>query len=482
MVAVAPVPVSDGIRAWLAVGAERVVETSIAWVFLYPDRALKLKKAVDFGFLDFTSIDQRRWATERELALNRQTAPDIYRAVHPVVRRPDGALALGGEGEVLDWVLEMRRFPDDAVLAEQVDRIDGSLGEALGREIARFHARAERIDRKGREVVRYVLDSNAHLLRSQSGRLGGAVERVMAGSEAEFGRLAPLLDRRGAAGFVRRCHGDLHLANLLMEQPGRPVLFDCIEFNDELSHIDVLYDFAFLLMDLRFRGCAEAANRALNGWLDEAARSFPASGFWDGLALLPLFQSMRAAIRAHVTIHQDEAETARAYLAAAEAHLAEGPSPRLVAVGGRSGSGKSTRSRAIAPGLGPAPGAVVLRSDEVRKRIFGVGPMDRLPPDHYTPEASARTYAALYDEARACLAAGWTVVLDAAFLHPGERADAEGLAASAGVPFEGIWMDTPPDELRRRVAARRDDASDADVAVLERQLGQDVGDIGWPRG
>ncbi len=473
---------TDEVKAWLAAGAERVVETSIAWVFLFPDRALKLKKSVDFGFLDFTSVEKRRLATERELAFNRETAPDIYRAVHAIVRRPDGSFALGGDGEALDWVLEMRRFPDDAVLSEQAGRIDGDLGEALGREIARFHAGARRVDRAGRDCVRYVLDSNAFLLRPQAGRLGETVERAIVRSEAEFDRLGAMLDRRGRTGFVRRCHGDLHLANIVMETPGQPVLFDCIEFNDRLSEIDVLYDFAFLLMDLRFRGCTEAANRALNGWLDEAARSFPSPDIWEGLALLPLFQSMRAAIRAHVTIHQDEEAKAKAYLAAAEAHLTEVPPPRLVAVGGRSGSGKSSRSRQIAPGMGRAPGAVVLRSDEVRKRIYGVGPMDRLPREHYTPEASARTYAALYEEARACLAAGWTVVLDAAFLKPQERTEAEAFALSAGVPFEGIWMDASPDELRRRVAARRNDVSDADVAVLERQLAQDVGDIGWRRG
>jgi aminoglycoside phosphotransferase family enzyme/predicted kinase len=472
--------VSETIDAFAAAGAgrgapaERVVETSIARIFLFPDWVLKLKKPVDFGFLDFTSLDQRRWALERELAFNRETAPDLYRAVHPITRDAAGTLALGGQGEIVEWALEMRRFPDGALLADRVGDIDGDLAEALGREIARFHIRARPV--VGPERLGYVLQSNAGLLRAQAERLGD-VEPMLAATQAAYGRLAPMLAARGAGGFVRRCHGDLHLGNIFLEA-GRPVLFDCVEFNDVLSEIDVLYDLAFLLMDLDFRGARGAANRALNGWLDEAARGFPELELWQGLAALPLFQAVRAAVRVHVTIHQDQSDTARAYLAAAADHLEPAPL-KLVAVGGRSGSGKSWRAREIAPGLGARPGAVVLRSDEIRKRLWGRAPLERLPPEAYVREESARVYGALFEAARACLAAGRAVVLDAAFLNPEERQGAEAVAREAGVEFEGLWMSATPDLLRQRVSARTGDASDADLAVLERQLAMDVGPVAW---
>jgi aminoglycoside phosphotransferase family enzyme/predicted kinase len=480
---VATLPVTVDVDAFLAAGAgsgercERIVETSIARLFLFRDRVLKVKKPMDFGFLDFTTLEQRRWALERELAFNRETAPDLYRGVKPVVGA-GGALRLGGEGQPLEWVLEMRRFPDGALLAERPERIDGDLAERLGREVARFHLKAAPVEDGGAGLA-YVLASNAQLLRAQAGRLGGGLEPMLSAASAAFERAAPLLEKRARAGFVRRCHGDLHLGNIFLEGD-TPVMFDCIEFNDALSQIDVLYDLAFLLMDLAFRGRLVAANRALNGWLDEAARGLADGLLFEGLSLLPLFQSVRAAVRVHVALHQGQDAAARAYLDAAARHLQVEP-PRLVAVGGRSGSGKSTYARQIAPGLGGAPGAVVLRSDEIRKRLWKRGPLDRLPSEAYTPQEGVRVYAAMIEAARNCLAAGRAVVLDAAFLKPAERAVAERLGAEAGVAFEGFWMDAPAEVLRNRVENRRGDASDADAAVLERQLAIETGEIGWRR-
>jgi aminoglycoside phosphotransferase family enzyme/predicted kinase len=477
----------DELSGWLARGAgthepaERVIETSIAKIFLYEASALKLKKPVDFGFLDFTTPDQRRWAMDRELAFNAETAPDLYRKVVPVTRDAHGHLALAGEGDPIDWVLEMRRFEDGALLAGRPEASDGRFVEALGREIARFHGKAAVVEPDaGRGCIDYVLKSNAFLLRQKAGVLGAQpVAELEAATRAEFDRLEPLLARRGDQGFVRRCHGDLHLGNIMVEH-GRPVLFDCVEFNDTLSRIDVLYDLAFLLMDLAFAGEVAAANRAMNGWLDEAARAMPAEGFWAGLATLPLFQSVRAAVRAHVTVNQGEVDASRHYLDAAMRHLTPPPA-RLVAVGGYSGSGKTTVARDLAPGLGPKPGAVVLRSDEIRKRLWGCDPLTKLPPKAYAPGQSERVYGEMIGAARDLLAAGRAVVLDAAFLKPQERAQAEGLAREAGVDFEGIWLEAAPEVLRARVAARTGDASDADVAVLERQLAFDVGEVGWER-
>jgi hypothetical protein len=472
---------SGGVFDWLEADAERVIETSCAWVFLKGERALKLKRPVDYGFLDFTTAEKRRWAVERELAFNRVTAPAIYRAVRRVTRGADGRLAFDGEGEgeAVDYVLEMRAFDPADVLAEQPDAVDGALAEQLGRVIAGFQAKAEvRPQGGGVKALGFTIRTNNENQRAFAAELGAeAVERVIAATDAALAAAGPLLERRRAEGFARRCHGDLHLGNILL-QDGRPVLFDCIEFNDLLSEIDVLYDVAFTIMDLGFRGRAEAANRLLSAYLDEAARSFPAD-LWDGLAALPLMLSARASVRSHVTANQGQLGQARAYLAAAE-RLLRPPPPTLTAVGGLSGTGKTTLARRIAPLIGRAPGAVVLRSDEIRKRLLGAGPLDRLAPSAYAPEVSARVYGEMLAAARRVLAAGQAVVLDAVFLRSEERQAAAALAGDLGVPFRGSWLQGPPEMLKHRLAARRGDASDAGPATLEGQLDMDPGVIDWP--
>jgi aminoglycoside phosphotransferase family enzyme/predicted kinase len=452
-------------RARLAQDAERVVETACALVFLKGGQATKLKKPVDYGYLDFSTLEKRRWATERELAFNRRTAPDVYRALAQV------------EGET---VLVMRRFDEDAVLASSPDQVNGEMAEALGRRIARFHASAELAPEGGGSAnIDYVAKSNAHLIGGFSGELGAEKTRRL--EQATFDALhamAALLDQRRGQGFTRRCHGDLHLGNIFVEG-GEPVLFDCIEFNDLLSDIDVLYDLAFLVMDLWFRGRRGAANRVLGAWLDEAARGF-GEGVWTGLQALPLFLSIRAGVRCHVACNEAAFVEARRYLDAA-LELVEPGRASLTAVGGLSGSGKSTWARRAAPDLGSAPGAVILRTDEIRKRLLGAAATEPLPPEAYAPEIGARVYAQMFDEARLCLSAGRAVILDAAFLKPAEREGAEALAEAAGVPLDGVWLDVAEAELRRRIAARTGDASDADLEVLEQQLARDLGEISWRR-
>ncbi|THD81740.1 MAG: gluconate kinase [Phenylobacterium sp.] len=465
------------VTAWLASQAERTIETALARVFLTPQAAFKQKRRVDLGYVDFTTAERRLWALERELAFNKDAAPDIYRAVRRVTRRAGGGLELDGPGEILDHVLEMRRFADEAVLAASLEAVDGEMAEALGRTIAGFHARAPRRDRSG---MSFTVPSNARLIEDLADKLGEApVARLVAATEAEWVRQGPLLRQRVAEGFARRCHGDLHLGNILVEDGG-PILFDCIEFNDELSDIDVLYDVAFLLMDLDFRGRRDAAVRVLSAYLDEAARSFPES-LWAGLAALPLMLSVRAGVRTHVQAHQGDLEGARAYLEAAIAHLSP-PPPVLAAVGGLSGAGKSTFARRIAPELGAAPGAVVLRTDEIRKRLAKAGPRERLDREIYTPEFYDRVYDTLLAEAGAMLKAGRAVVLDATFTDPILRGRAERLATELGVPFEGIWLGAPMAVLEGRVAARTGDASDATVEVLRDQMRRlDEDSIAWRR-
>jgi hypothetical protein len=466
--------------AWLKAQSERMIETACARVFLAGDAAWKVKRNADLGYVDFRTLERRKWALDRELAFNQAAAPDIYRAVRTITREADGGFAWAGAGEAVDYALEMRRFDDGAVLAADPSAIDGDLAEALGRMIARLHAAAPLRPQGGYSSLAFTTGSNARLFAELADRLDpGRIAAMIALTEAELSRQRPLLEARAAQGFARRCHGDLHLANILVED-GRPVLFDCIEFNDLLSDLDVQFDLAFLLMDLDFRGRRDAAVRVLSAYLDEAARHFPPQ-LWEGLAALPLMLSIRAAVRTHVTAHGGEADTARAYLEAAIGHLSP-PPPVLAAVGGFSGTGKTTFARAVAAGLGRAPGAVVLRTDEARKRLAGAGPVDRLARETYTPEFYARAYETVFDTARAVLKAGQAVVLDATFTEPALRARAEALAAECGVPFRGAWLEAPVAVLEARVVARTGDASDATLEVLHDQIARYGGQaVGWAR-
>jgi hypothetical protein len=467
------------LEAWLADRSDRVIETSCARIYLAGDTALKIKKPVNLGFLDFSTLEKRKWALDRELVFNRRTAADIYRKV-TAITGGEGAFAIGGDGPAVEWALEMRAFDPDAVLSNHADAVDGALAETLGRLIARTHIAAPPTSQSsGIRGIEYAIASNAKHLRALANDLGAeAVERVVEGTEATLATHALLLAARREAGFARQCHGDLHLGNILIEN-GVPVLFDCIEFNDALSEIDTLYDLAFLVMDLDFLGRDAAANRVLNAYLDEAARGMPPS-LWDGLAALPLMLSVRAAVRVHVNANSGNIEAARRYLAAAERHLAT-PRPRLFAVGGLSGSGKTTFARALAPKVRGAPGAVILRSDEIRKRLWSVGPLERLPAEAYGPGTSLPVYEAMFEAARRLLAAGRPVGLDAAFLAPDERTQAEAAARAAGVPFTGLWLEGDQATLRARLAGRRGDASDADARVLETQLTRDLGPLAWRR-
>ena len=464
--------------AWLAGRTDKVIDTACAHVFLARDAAWKIKRHADLGYANFSTLERRKWALDRELEFNKAAAPDIYRAVRGITREADGSLAIDGAGEVVDHVLEMRRFDEREVLAAKPEAVTGDLAEALGRQIAGFHAAAPLRPAGGLTALSFTVGSNAQLLRETCQGLDPArVETMIGLTEAELERQAASLAHRSAAGFARRCHGDLHLGNILLEN-GRPVLFDCIEFNDLLSDLDVQYDLAFLLMDLDFRGRRDAAVRALCGYMDEAARTFPAE-IWDGLASLPLMLSVRAAVRAHVSAHSGDPAAARAYVEAAIRHLSP-PPPLLAAVGGLSGSGKSRFSRAIAPALGASPGAVILRTDEIRKRLMNIPPTTVMDSTAYTSEFYARTYGTMIDNARAALKAGCSVVLDATFIDPGLRRRVEALARECGVPFRAAWLDAPIEVLEARVAARTGDASDATVAVLHEQVGRLTEPADWP--
>ena len=430
------------VAAWLAGQADRVIETSCARVFLIGDRALKLKAPVKLPLLDFSTAAKRQWALDRELAFNAPWAPGIYRAVIAVTRA-GGALAVGGAGEALEWLLEMRRFDPDAVLANHPRMVDGALADTLGRLIARRHIDAGAAPGVAGDNLGYTIATNEVALRRVD-LDGAAGARLIEATRAAAIRLAPVIETRAA----RHCHGDLHLGNILMED-GAPILFDCIEFNDRLSQIDPLYDVAFPIMDLAVAGRPGPANRLLGAWLDEMARE---AGQWAGAGRPALYLSIRAAVRAHVSAATGQQEAAGRYLAAAQAVLVS-PVPRLFAIGGLSGSGKTTLAHAVAPLIAGPPGAVVLRSDEIRKRLMGVAAARTLPATAYSPGVDERVYGEMLMVADQVLAAGRSAILDATFLDPAARVLVSELAAHAGVAFTGAWLDGDPAMLRARLAA-----------------------------
>jgi aminoglycoside phosphotransferase family enzyme/predicted kinase len=423
------------------------------------------------------------------LALNRRTAPDLYLEVRGVVRTPHGLKFSPDDGAAIDWVVVMRRF-DQALLFDSLAKrggLDSRVMDDLADHIASFHDAAERRFEHGGAVEMAKIAEIQHRcledVADQADLARGRVDELLGKWRDRLAALATQLDRRRAAGKVRHCHGDLHLRNVCLLD-GKATLFDCLEFSDALASIDILYDLAFLLMDLEHRGLARLASRVLNRYLDRTEED-------DGLAAMPLFLSLRAGIRAHVTASAlkaaggtrapaEMADEARCYLDLAHEFLRPAPC-RLIAIGGVSGSGKSTLAAELAPTLGLRPGARVLRSDVTRKLMLGTAPETPLPAGAYTSEESRRVYDALRRKAAAGLAAGYSVIIDAVSLRADERKSFGEVARTAAVPFSGFWLEAPHATIASRIRARRHDASDATPAILAQQLRQDPGPIDWIR-
>ena len=392
---------------------------------------------------------------------------------------------LQGNGEPVDWLVEMARFDEETLFDHLARRgeLDRHDMENLAGAIVRLHGIAEkRTDHGGRSGMAAIIDGNAKTFEEfAEGVLDPAeVKRLNDECRRLLDDSARFLDARRAAGLVRHCHGDLHLRNICIFD-GEPTLFDAIEFSEELSNIDVLYDLAFLLMDLDHRDLRRLANIVLNRYLDITADT-------GGLKAMPLFLAVRAAIRSHVNAAMaatlDDGEgmcsEARSYLGMALAY-ASPPPARVVAVGGLSGSGKSRLGRELAPYLGVSPGARLARSDALRKRLAGVPLLARLGAEGYSREMTERTYRELYEEARTALDAGYSVVADAVFAKPEQRQAIAAVAAEAGVPFQGIWLEAPSEIMEQRVRDRRQNISDATADVVRQQLAYDLGPLTWPR-
>lgn len=464
--------------ALAAAGPVQCFETHASRVLVTPSRAYKLKKPIAPGFLDYSTRERRRHFCEAELRLNRRLAPALYEQVLPLAGPPE-APVLGGSGEALDWVLQMRAF-DQAGLWDRL-AARGGLGAAqidtLVGVVAPFHEAAAVAPADGElgspAQVRAPMVENLDVLQPllAATPAAAALARLRDWEARRFAMLAPVFAARLAAGRVRECHGDLHLGNVV-EIEGRTTVFDCIEFNEGFRWIDVASEIAFMAMDLHAHALPALARRFVDRWM-------AATGDYEAARVLRYYEAHRALVRAKVAaLRADQpsapagaaAEAAR-YVALAEA-ATRTRAPVLFVTHGVSGSGKTTLTEPLV-----ARGALRIRADLERKRLFGLAPLQR--PDAaqaarlYGPEAGTATYERLLAAAGAVLDGGWPVVLDATFLHRSAREAARSFAAARGARL--VLLDFVADEatLLARIAARRqrgDDASDADTAVLQAQL------------
>ncbi|WP_291685380.1 bifunctional aminoglycoside phosphotransferase/ATP-binding protein [Bradyrhizobium sp.] len=460
------------------------IDTHAASVFLEGNRALKIKRAIRFPFLDYSTLAKRKAACDEEIRINRQFAPQVYHRVVPITQGTAGSLEIDGKGEVVEYAVEMSRFDESQTIDHLAEAgpLDPGLVDAIAQAIAASHAVAPLAPAEPWiNSIPGIIEGNTTAFRGAACFVPGDIDDLRRASLSAFARIRGLLEQRGRQGYLRRCHGDLHLANIVLIDR-KPVLFDAIEFDPVIASTDVLYDLAFPLMDfIRYDRQAEA-NTLLNRYL-----ALTENENLDALAVLPLFMSLRSAIRAHVLLarldrnSRNNSDTMQSVLAYFElARLTIAPkAPVLVAVGGLSGTGKSVLARALAPSLLPQPGAVVLRSDVLRKQLFKVNETDRLPENAYRPEITDQIYEILVQRAVRVLSQGHSVVVDAVFADETERNAVRDAAHRLNVRFVGLFLVTDLATRLSRVDRRERDASDATPDIAGLQETYNIGPIDW---
>jgi aminoglycoside phosphotransferase family enzyme/predicted kinase len=460
------------------------IDTHAASVFLEGERALKIKRAVRFPFLDYSTLEKRKAACDEEIKINRPFAPQIYRRVVPITQNSLGSLAIDGDGVAVEYAVEMSRFDESQTLDRlaEAGAPDPDLVDALAAAIATSHDAAAPVPAEPWIAsIPGFIDGNTAAFRAAGCLPAGDIDDLGEASRSTSQRIHALLEQRGRQGYVRRCHGDLHLANIVLIDQ-KPVLFDAIEFDATIASVDVLYDLAFPIMDFIRYGRQAAANALFNRYL-----VLTASDHLDALAALALFMSLRAAIRARVLLARldrsgpdraDVLRSVRDYFGLAR-RLIHPPAPVLVAIGGLSGTGKSVLGRALASNLMPQPGAVVLRTDVLRKQHFGVNEMDRLPESAYRPEITKQVYEVLVQRAGRVLSQGHSVVVDAVFADASERAAISDAARKLNVGFTGLFLVADFATRLNRIGRRQRDASDATPEIAGLQEDYDIGAVNW---
>jgi len=467
------------------------LDTHGALIFLAGTRAYKLKRAIKLPYMDFSTLSKREAACRNEIARNMGAASEIYIGVEPVHLNSDGIVQIGGSAPPHDWVVVMNRFAQDELLDNIAiaNKLDKAHMPALATTIAHYHSQAT-VHRNGTEtgdqIMARVIAQTTQSFDAHSDLIDrNRIDALNTRLHEELHAQSHLLHSRSRAGCVRLCHGDLHLKNIVLSQ-GRATLFDAIEFDDSIATIDVLYDIAFLLMDLWHRDLRAHANCCFNTYVARAMET----EHLDGLAALPLFLATRAAVRAMIAIDRlavasvetgDEARQEIAeYFTLAETFL-DRQKPTLIAVGGLSGTGKTTLAAALAPNITGPLGALHLRSDVERKLMAGIDPQQPLDAASYTQEQSQKVYRRLAERAATALKAGQSVIVDAVFLEPDHRHAIEQIAIQHGRLFCGLWLEAQVGQLIQRVTNRHDDASDADASVVLKQLPKSSNPTTWNR-
>lgn len=462
------------------VDSVRIIETHISWVLLAGEFAYKIKKPVNFGFLDFSTLAKRQFYCAEELRLNRRLSTDLYLEVLPIT----GNLAqpeLAGQGQVLEYAIKMSQFPSERLLADMAARhlLDVECCDQIAERIAAFHdnisVAGDDFPYGDADTVQHWFDENfmqIYPLLTQQAAIA-QMQGIQAWGDGEWQAKLMVMQERKRQGFVRECHGDLHLGNMTMIDD-KVVLFDCIEFNPELRWIDVMSDVAFLLIDLLHYAYDRYANRALNRYLQW-------SGDYGGLALLRYYLVYRALVRAKLALisanqsgeapFQQHAWTEYVLFSRLAERFIQPNQPVLIITHGKSASGKSTWAAQLAEQIG----AIQLRSDIERKRLFGYRPEQHSAGEIYGQKASEQTYCRLEQLACQILKAGFSVIVDATFLKKVQRSVFQQLAYKCGAPFLIVDFESSEAELLARIEQRqtqadRQEASEANASVLRQQI------------
>ncbi|HIK19284.1 MAG TPA: AAA family ATPase [Leptolyngbyaceae cyanobacterium M33_DOE_097] len=454
-----------------------LLQTHVSYVLLTGDYAYKLKKPVNFGFLDYSTLEKRKHFCEEELRLNQRSAAELYLEVVPITKTDDH-YQLGGEGEPVEYVVKMRQFPQDTLLTALYDRgeLTEELLEQLAKELAAFHRQAATSDYIRSfgtvEQIRQAIDENYEQTEKYVGgpQTQAQLDATRAYTDRLFAERADIFADRVTRDLIRECHGDVHLRNIAYWQD-RIWLFDCIEFNEPFRFVDVMFDIAYIVMDLDARDRRDLSNRFLNAYLEQM-------GDWQGLQVLPLYLSRQSYVRAKVTsfllddpsvpeaAKQEAKETAARYYRLAWEYTQRPTQGKLLLMSGLSGSGKSTTARYLAQTLN----AIHIRSDAVRKHLVGISLSDRGGDEIYTPEMTQKTYNRLLQLGTTLAAEGYTVILDAKYDQQALRGAAIAQATEQQIPLTIVHCHAPVETLKERLNQRTGDIADATTEVMLKQV------------
>jgi len=465
----------------------KLIETHISWVVLTGEFAYKIKKPVNFGFLDFSTLQKRKLYCEQELQLNSRLTTGIYLDV-VAISIQQNKLRIN-EGEAIEYAIQMAQFPQSAQLDNMLAtrQLNGYHMEGIGCMVANFHQLApiadESLNYGNPHILFQPVEENFTQINENLDKTDydETLKQLKQWTESEFNKLTELFISRKKNGFIRECHGDMHLRNLLwlgdiskIEPDKGPMAFDCIEFNEQLRWIDVISEVAFLVMDLQERNQYALANKFLNSYLE-------VTGDYAGLSVLPFYLCYRAMVRAKVgllrlkqqgisdTDYRQTIEEFETYLKLANSY-SQNPAPKLIIMRGVSASGKSTLSEQLLESLR----IIRIRSDVERKRLFNITPdthtSSQIDSGLYSKQASRQTYAKIVELASQLLSAGFSVIIDAAFLKHAQRKLFQRLAEEIDIPYIILQITAPSEVLRQRITDRKNDVSDADLKILEHQL------------